>query len=110
MSAYTRTEVTRSLSDLGRTELPDFAYPRRAYIYNRWNSSPWGLGTIRNPRGAGIYFIEADAAAALQSPRMQPFSLRDSQQVRGSEKNPRLGNDQWTNCDMARAMKRKHNV
>ena len=32
MSAYTRTEVTRSLSDLGRTELPDFVYRRRAFI------------------------------------------------------------------------------
>ena len=73
MSAYTITEVTRSLSDLGRTELPDFVYRRRAFIYSRWNASPWGLGTIRNPRGAVIYFIEADAAAALQSPRMQPF-------------------------------------
>ena len=86
MCAYTRTEVTRSLSDLGRTELPDFAYWRRAFIYSCWYSSPWGLGTIRKPRGAGIYFMEADAAAALQSPRMQPFSLRDSQQVKGPRK------------------------
>ena len=74
------------LSDLGRTELPDFACLRRAFIYNRWKSSPWGLGIIRNPRGAGIYFIEADAAAALQSPRMLPFSLRHSQQVTSPRK------------------------
>ena len=36
--------------------------------------------------------MEADAAAALQSPRMQPFSLRDSQQVKG----PRKTQDQGT--------------
>lgn len=86
MSAYTRTEVTRCLSHLGRTVLPGFAYQRQAFIYNGWNSSPWRLGIIRNPRGARIYFIEADAAAALQSPRMQPLSLWDSQQVKSPRK------------------------
>ena len=57
----------------------------------------------------GFYFLEADAVAALQSPRMQLLSLGILNSMK-PPRNPRLGDDQRTKYDMPRAIEDKHDV
>lgn len=73
-----------------------------------------GLGIVaKNPCGSGpgIYFFEALAAAALQSPRIQLFSLGILNSMEPPEKAKTRGReDQRTKYDMARHMEDKHGV
>ena len=73
----------------------------------------WYLGSgdssrSRGRRGLGIYFFEAVAAAALQSPRVQLLSFGVPKSVKPS-RNPRLG-DQETKWEMAGSIDDMHDV
>lgn len=63
---------------------------------------------IRDPRSAGIYFFEDLSAAALQSPRIQLFSLGILNSMKPS-RNPRP-EDQRTKYEMAGHIEDKHGV